>query len=106
MTTAAKDFRPPWATTIWCDFYAIYIEIPTKAGPYIHKFSLTDNGLNKALHFLKTVHKVSPHREARANGKPKELQAHALIKRREPKPQATTEQRIKVREMLRRKGLI
>ena len=103
MTTGAKSFHPPWATLVWVDREAIYIEIPTKAEPYITSFTLCEGGLSKALHYLKVVHKVkTSFRGEKINGKTKE---HTLLKRAKP-PAASEEQRETARSVLRKLKLI
>jgi len=104
MTTLDRDYQPPWAVTCWVDAYAIYIKINTKAEPYITSFQLSEGGLSKALHFLKEIHKERAGGKQKVNGVSK---THSLIKRKPvPTEAVSDEQREKVRELLRKRGLI
>lgn len=58
MTTTAPSARPPWAVTCWVDNGAVYTEVPALTGPpLIQKYDLCDSGLNKALSFMRDLHR-------------------------------------------------
>ncbi len=94
MTTALKSGRPPWAVTIWTDEANIYVEFPTKTGtPYIAKYSLSEGGLSKALHFMMQRHReagaaryaiqndvVACFNQSRAGTPEQRAAAHAMLK--------------------------
>ncbi len=64
--------RPPWAVTCWTDDVNVYLELPCVDGPpFIQTYALTENGLGKALSFMRDFHrqhepkggtyKIAPH---------------------------------------------
>lgn len=94
----APNMIPPWAVLMWADSKAVYSEVPFKeGGSYIQRYPLTEAGLWKALHMLIEMHK--------AIGKDKEYEVK-LVKIRPGKLTPSEEQKSRVREMLKRRGLL
>lgn len=98
--STAPYFRPKWAVIAWVDDTNVYVEIPSKEGPpYIHKESLSENGLYRALNLMK---------KAYAKDKPASpfipQQRFIMVKR--GKVTAPEVYRQSVRDILRKRGLI
>lgn len=94
----APNMLPPWAVTMWADDKAIYSEVPFKdGGSYIQRYPLSEGGLWKALQVLREMHRIM--------GKDKEYEVK-LVKVRPSKLSATDEQKSRVRELLKRRGLL
>ena len=96
--SAAPNMIPPWSVTMWADDKAIYSEVPFKnGGSYIQRYPLSEGGLWKALQMLREMHRIM--------GKDKEYEVK-LVKVRPGKLTATDEQKERVRNLLRKRGLL
>jgi len=96
----AESGRPPWAVIAWTDYTNVYIELPSKEGPpYIQSFALSEAGLSKALHLMRDLHK----RDLPRYGTHKVVQP---VIQRKGAAQGSEASRDKVRELLKRKGII
>lgn len=94
---AAKSFAPPYAVLMWSDGTAVYAECPFKdgTGTYIQRYPYNEGGLHKALMMLTEVHKIV--------GKPYEVK---LVKVRPSKLSPSDEQKERVKNILKRRGLL
>lgn len=97
--------RPAWALSIWLDHGELFIEMPVKDSiPYILRMPYTPTSIIKLLGTIQATHdKLIPP----TNGRVVDMTTHPTIKRA-PKPtvEFTDDQRGKVMEMLRRKGMV
>lgn len=96
--TAAPNFRPPHAVTMWCDDTRIFVELPAKEGPpYIIDFPLTEAGLSRAVNILKVEKK-----KVGASGKYKAEPDPRIKRKVETHNEETRE---KARAILKKMGL-
>lgn len=52
---------PSWSRSIWCDSTHIYLAIPSTTGePYIAAYTLSENGLSKALEIIRMAYDAQP----------------------------------------------
>src|SRR5262245_55003734 len=109
MSDCAPTFRPPHAVIMWSDDNWSYVELPVTGDvPYVCKFALTEAGLSKALHVLRTARtKRLP--ATVSYQKPPPIGHIARIthpKLALAKPTTTPEQRAKATEVLRKLKLL
>lgn len=52
---------PSWSRTIWADSHHLYLAIPTTTGePFVQAYSLSENGLSKALELIRLAFDAQP----------------------------------------------
>lgn len=108
MTTKTTFPKPRWALTLWVAEGSILVEMPTAYDePYYLKYPLTEGGLSKALNLLKFQHRECTRRGPRTikNNAGDVLGTKHPIKR--PITAGTTqENRDRIKEILKKRGLI
>lgn len=88
---------PDYAIQIWCDMTRIYIQLPSQHGPCVLDYPRDAHGLSNVLALMKTRHVNE------GAGAPYTAPALPTIPR---DPRFTPVQRDRVRDLLRRKGII
>ncbi len=102
--------KPSWATTMWVDDNAVYMELPVTDGPaFITRYEFSEGGLSKALGMMRDLH-----REKNPDNRPLNLTKHPIIAAsakakvlaKTRVPEASTAQRDNARAVLKRLKVI